>query len=110
MPNLSEVLERARKHVAGGWREPMSTTSAGIICSSADEGIANYCVSDALEAAAAGDFGLHIDAELAVAKQLQLAGEQRSLQTWLEHGKTMHGDVLSLFSRAIAHARAEESR
>jgi hypothetical protein len=110
MPNLSEVLERARKHVAGGWHEPMSTTSSGTICSASDEGIANYCVSDALEAAAGGDFGLHLEGELAIGKQLQLSGERRSLQTWLEDEKRLHGDVLALFSRAIAHARAEESR
>lgn len=107
---LSEVLERARKHVAGGWREPMSTTSAGTICAADDEGIANYCVNDAIEAASAGDFVRQVDAELALVRQLQLRGEKRSLSTWLEHEHTLHGDVLQLFSFAVSHARAEESR
>lgn len=107
---LSEVLEQARKHVAGGWREPMSTTSSGVICAPTDEGIANFCVADAIELAAAGDFVLQVDAELALVRQLQLRGEQRSLASWLEHESTLHGDVLQLFSRAVAHHRAGEGR
>lgn len=110
MPKLSEVLERARKHVAGGWREPMSTTANGTICAPTDEGIANFCVNDAIEAAAAGDFVRQVDAEIALARQLQLRGEKRSLSTWLEHENTLHGDVLQLFSQAAAHARTTEGR
>lgn len=107
---LSEVLERARRHVANGWHEPMSLTSSGAICAATDEGIEKFCVVDAIETAAAGNFELQVDAEIALSRQLQLGGEKRSLSTWLEHEKTLHGDVLQLFTRAAAHARAEESR
>lgn len=113
MPKLSEVLDRARKHVAGGWHEPTSLTSGGTICAPNDEGIAKFCVTDAIHSAAGGssaDIDLQMNAELAIIEQLQFTGERRSLSTWLEHEKTRHGDVLELFSRAIAHARAEESR
>ena len=44
----SEVLTRARAHLAGGWSEPLSLTAAGIICTAEDEGLAKYCVHDAL--------------------------------------------------------------
>lgn len=107
---LSEVLERARKHVAGGWHEPMSLTSSGTICAPTDEGIDKYCVNDAIEAAAAGDFVRQVDAEIALARQLQLRGERRSLAAWLENPNTLHGDVLQLFSFAAAHARTTEAR
>lgn len=110
MPNLSEVLERARKLVAGGWHEPLSLAADGTICDVKAEGIERFCVNDALTVAAADDFGAIVDAELALVKQLQLSGERRSLTAWLEDKHRGHGDVLALFTRAAAHARAEESR
>lgn len=110
MQKLSEVLEAARRHVAGGWHEPLSLAADGRICSSADEGITQFCVADAIEVAAGGAFILHVEAELELAKQLRLRGEQRSITTWLEDQHTLHGDVLQLFTTAAAHARAEESR
>ncbi len=113
MRKLSEVLDRARKHVAGGWHEPMSLTSGGHICAPNDEGIERFCVNDAIHIAAGGahaDFNLQVDAELALMRQLQLSGEKRSLATWLEDERRMHGDVLQLFSRAAAHARTTEAR
>lgn len=110
MRNLSEVLDAARRHVAGGWHEPLSLDAGGRICTPNDEGISRFCATDAIHAAAAGDFDLAVDAELAIARQLQLTGEQRSLATWLEDEHRLHGDVLRLFSKAVAHARAGESR
>lgn len=105
---LSEVLERARKHIAGGWHEPMSLTSSGAICAPNDEGIEKFCVADAIEVAAGGSFVMQVDAELELAKQLSLRGEKRSLTTWLEHPNTLHGDVLQLMNTAAAHLRAED--
>ena len=110
MPKLSEVLDAARKHVAGGWHEPLSLAADGTICDVQSEGIAKFCTHDAIVVAAAGDGGVAVDAELALARQLELSGEKRSLTTWLEDEHRMHGDVLRLFTTAAAHARATEGR
>ena len=110
MPLLSEVLERARTHVAGGWHEPMSLDASGVICAPNDEGISRFCVSDALHVAAGGrsaDIDAQVDAELELAAQLRHAGERRSLSTWLEDKHTLHGDVLRLMHTAAQHLRAE---
>ena len=106
----SLVIEKARSLVAGGWHEPMSLDSAGHICAADDEGIARFCVVDALAVAAQGDVPLAMRAEDVVAKQLRVAGATQHLQRWLEEPSRSHAEVLRLMARAHQHAVAEESR
>ena len=117
MPLLSEVLARARKHVAGGWHEPLSLASDGTICDAQAEGIAKYCLHDALIAAAAGDVDAHLAAEAELAQQLPADlpyadrwGHAMTPNTWAAMPGRTHDEVLALFTAAQGHARAEESR
>lgn len=110
---VSEVFETARALIAGGWHEPYSLDAGGKLCAASDEGIARFCVDDALRVAV----GYRLDdavtitaAELELQQQLRLTGESSSLTTWLSSPTRTSGDVVSLFARAVAHARAGESR
>lgn len=106
----SDVIARARELVAGGWHEPMSLDAAGHICSPNDEGVTRFSVVDALTVAAQGDVPLAMRAEDLLAKQLRVAGVSLHLTRWLEESARTHSEVLRLFTRAYAHAVAEESR
>ena len=48
---LDDVLGKARQLVAGGWAEPWSKDADGRMCGIDDEGLADYCLEDALRAA-----------------------------------------------------------
>lgn len=106
---LSLVIEKARQLVADGWHEPMSLDAAGHICACDDEGIARFCVVDAL-AVAASDVPLAMRAEDVIARQLRVSGATQHLQRWLEEPSRSHAEVLRLLARAHQHAVAEESR
>lgn len=106
----SDVIAKARELVAGGWSEPMSLTVAGHICTAQDEGIASYCLVDALEVAAQGDVPLAMRAEHEVTTQLRVAGHGGGLSSWLEANGRELPEVVRLLARAHAHAVAGESR
>lgn len=106
----SEVLRRARAHVAGGWSEPMSLDSRGAICPADDEGIAKYCVDDALRVAAAGDLDALLAAQQHFEQQLVAVHRCSDLSWWLHHPSRTLPEVLTLFTRAHQRALAEETR
>lgn len=105
----SEVIEAARRHLAGGWHEPLSLASDGTICDAQCEGIDRFCCHDAL-LTAGGDVDSFRAAEDLVQRQLQLQGVTVSLNEWaMDPGRT-HAEVLQLFARAAKHAATKESR
>ena len=110
--SVAELLSRARALLAGGWHEPLSLDAQGAICGPDDEGVAHFCVADALAVAAAGDVAAHLRAEELLEQQAQLlpAGAGLSLNAWLAFRGRAQSEVVALFARAQARALAEESR
>lgn len=113
----SEVLARARLALAGGWTPtPLSLDAAGKFCALTDEGLTKYCVADALELAAAGDFDAQQAAEDALSRRLGLDGFPMHVNEWASEWDSncvplrTHAQVLQLFARAHAIALAKESR
>ena len=106
----SEVLAKARAHVAGGWHEPLSLDAGGRICTHADEGISRYCLLDALLAASHGDLDAMFAAEAVLVAQLRHAGWDAPMYRWLERNGRTHREVLQLLTKSHAHAVAKESR
>ncbi|MFZ5440507.1 MAG: DUF6197 family protein [Myxococcota bacterium] len=102
---VHEVLDRARELVAHGWHEPFSLDAQGKLCSSDAEGIAKFCMVDALLVAARGDVLEESRAEEALTRQLQLLERDAALFAWLEAPERTHAEVLKLLARAEAHAR-----
>ncbi|PZR17509.1 MAG: hypothetical protein DI536_04135 [Archangium gephyra] len=108
---LSESLMRARALLAGGWHEPFSLDAADKLCDATAEGISKFCVEDAVRTAAAGDATLIASAEQALELQLvTVTGSLCPLSQWLVAPERKQSDVVALFSRAVRHAAAEESR
>lgn len=115
MRALSEVIKRARAHLAGGWHEPLSLASDGTICDSQCEGIARFCCHDAL-LTAAGDVDGFREAEQLVTKQLPgdlphvtAWGHAMSLNEWAAMPGRTHDEVLVLFDQAARHALTREA-
>lgn len=115
---LSDVILRAHEHLRGGWHEPLSLASDGTICDVKCEGIARFCVHDAL-LTAAGDVDSFMAAEELLSKRLRLDplvpstnawGHAMTLNEWVAEPERTHGEVLQLFKRAHAQAEAKEHR
>lgn len=109
MRTTSEVLQRARALVAGGWHEPLSLDAQGRICTADDEGISRFCLADALQVAAAGDVGAYMRAEDIIERQLASSGWTEPVYRWLELPERTHAEVLRLLQRAHAHTTAKEA-
>lgn len=102
---LHQVLERARAHIAGGWAPNISRDASGGLCGPDDEGIAKFCIIDALLVAAGGDLvAMH-----AGARSLGRRLEPSLLGDWEAAPQRTHADVLQLFARAHATALAQET-
>lgn len=107
--NLAQALDETRRLIACGWHEPMSLDASGKLCSHEEEGIARFCLDDALLTACAGDGVLYVECEAAIVKQLYASAEFRPLRTWLDAKETRHADVLRILSRAARHHAAKEA-
>lgn len=105
---LSEVLEQARRQIAGGWSEPLSLDADGFVCDHRAEGINRFCLFDALQASVTSG-AEHIAAEAALVERLRMEGPL-DLATWLEEPERKRADVVLLLGQAAARARAVESR
>jgi hypothetical protein len=104
---VADVLEGARRHIAGGWAEPLSLDSAGHICRHDDEGLARFCVFDALEVAARGDVDAWMAADAVLEEQLRARGvRDGAVWAWLETPGRKQDEVVQLLGRAAARARA----
>lgn len=103
---LEKPLRDARAMIAGGWSEPHSTNTQGEYCSPYDEGVAKFCVQDAI-ALAAVSIADHQMAEMWLAK---VAGfgplGMHPLQQWLEHPQRKLTEVVALFDKATLAAKA----
>lgn len=88
----------------------MSRDTRGAICPADDEGIAKYCVDDALRVAAAGDVDALMAAHQQLEQQLAAVHGVAGLPTWLHHPTRTLPEVLTLFTRAHQRALAEETR
>lgn len=135
--SVADALRHARALVAGGWSEPMSSTSAGAWCSVDDEGVYRYCVADALELGARERCD-YLEAETALTQvivpswhareafELKAAanptddqvrawlnlcrarGAAFSLSAWLQHPRRDLSEVLQGFSLAVLRAKAQQ--
>lgn len=108
----SEVLTKARAHVAGGWHEPLSLDAQGHICGRHDEGITRFCLLDAMLTAAAGDIDVFFAAEAHLVEKLRREGQlgaDEPLYRWLESPRRTQGDVLLALAQTANRARAQES-
>lgn len=109
----SEVLTRARHHVAGGWNEPLSLDAAGHTCGRTDEGITKFCLLDAMLNAAGEDLEVFFRAEALLVNRLRHDGllpDGMPMYRWLEAPQRMQGEVLLLLAQTANRARAEEAR
>lgn len=114
---LSELLDKARGHIDGGWHEPLSLASDGTICDVQCEGIARFCLHDALLTAAAGDVDAHLAAEEVLAKQLPADapevdawGHAMTPNVWAAMPGRTQAEVIALLNRAAKHALTKEQR
>lgn len=132
---IAGLLLRARELVAGGWSEPHSRDSAGLVCDVTDEGVTTFSVWDALLSSAltqvefahawlrleelacpstaaldqvAALVLVGLRAEDAIAIATAAVPEGVGLSTWLEDPKRKLDDVLVLFDQAINRARAQQ--
>lgn len=106
----SDVLQKARAHLVGGWHPVLSLTAAGKICPASDEGISLFCVDDALEVAAAGDAMALVHAWNELSAQVHHVTGEGNVFVWESDARRTHGDVLQLFARAHKHALTKEQR
>lgn len=109
----SELLTKARHHVAGGWHEPLSLDAAGHICGRNDEGITRFCLLDAMLTAAGDDLDALFAAEAGLVEKLHRdgqLGEQEPFYRWLEAPTRTQGDVLLLLAQVTNRLRAQEGR
>lgn len=102
---LHHVLARARAHIAGGWVPLVSRDASGAMCAHLDEGIAKFCVLDALLVAAQGDLVVMHRGARALGRRL----EPELLGDWESAPKRTQADVLQLFAKAHATALAQET-
>lgn len=102
---LHHVLERARAHIAGGWVPLISRDASGAMCDHLDEGIAKFCIVDALLVAAHGDLAVMHGGARALGRRL----EPELLGDWEAARSRTQADVLQLFAKAHATALAQET-
>lgn len=105
----SEVLRRARELVAGGWHEPLSLDSAGRICGPDDEGIAHYCLLDAVRVASRWEAGPLVAAWEQLEQLVLAVHRHHSLLQWLADERRTRPEVLQLITQAQARAAAKEA-
>jgi hypothetical protein len=105
----SEVLERARHHLEGGWSPTVSRDAAGETCGPDDEGLERVCLLDACLLAAKGNHEAMHGAMRALGHRVELI-HHGALGDWEAEPKRTQADVLLLLNHATNRARAEESR
>ncbi len=103
---LSELLTRARKHVAGGWSPLLSRDASGLECGPDEEGITTFCIVDALITAADGDLVVMQTG----ARALGLRLSPTKLGDWEAAPERTQVDVLELFALAAKNAATKEHR
>jgi hypothetical protein len=132
---LVHAMKRARELVASGWSEPFSAETSGAWCTRSAEGIARYCVVDALITTGAYPDGWelleavvapsHAELEHLVAtvsaenatpevlrRFVQLcraAALELDLQRWLELPNRRPAEVLRVFDVAILKFTSKEA-